>query len=108
MRSHYADAVRAMETAGLPMTPALLDEVVARWSEIQGGLIREIDRDYGVYDGTAFKADRFEVFVERHGIPWPRRQKRKGQAVGSLALDADTFGDMAKIFPIVAPLAGAA
>ena len=80
VRGRYAHAVAAMETAGIPVNAALLDEVVARWSEIQGGLIREIDRDYGVYDGTTFKADRFEAFVERHGIPWPRRQKRKGQA----------------------------
>ena len=105
VRGRYAHAVAAMETAGIPVNATLLDQVVARWSEIQGGLIGEIDRDYGVYDGTTFKADRFEAFVERHGIPWPRRQKRKGQAIGSLALDADTFGDMAKIFPIVAPLA---
>ena len=45
IRGRYASAVASMETAGIPVNIALLDEVVDRWSEIQVGLIREIDRD---------------------------------------------------------------
>jgi DNA polymerase-1 len=99
IRGRYAVAVAAMESAGIAVNVELLNEVVSRWSEIQGGLIRQIDRDYGVYDGTTFKADRFEAFIENAGIPWPRLKS------GALALDVDTFGDMARVFPIVAPLA---
>lgn len=106
VRGRYANAVAAMETAGIPVNIALLDEVVARWSEIQVGLIREIDKDYGVYDGTTFKMDRFEDYVERHGLPWPRLKPRKGERVGALALDAETFSDMAYVFPtLIRPLA---
>jgi hypothetical protein len=104
-RGRYANAVASMESAGIPVNAALLSEVVSRWSEIQGGLIREIDREFGVYDGTTFKADRFESYVEHHGIPWPRLKKKKNETIGALAHDADTFSDMARIFPIVAPLA---
>jgi DNA polymerase-1 len=98
-RGRYAAAVASMEIAGIPINDKLLNDVVSRWSEIQVGLIRRIDRDYGVYDGTSFKKDKFEAYVERCGIPWTRLKS------GALALDADTFGDMAKIFPDVAPLA---
>lgn len=105
IRGRYANAVAAMETAGIPVNIALLNEVVARWSEIQVGLIREIDRDFGVYDGTTFKADRFADYVERNGLPWPRLKPKQDEKIGALALDADTFGDMAKIFTPVAPLA---
>lgn len=105
IRGRYASAVAAMETAGIPVNVALLDEVVSRWSEIQVGLIREIDKDYGVYDGTTFKYDRFEEYIERNGLPWPQLKPKKGEKIGALALDADTFSDMAKIFPDVAPLA---
>jgi DNA polymerase I len=105
VRGRYANAVASMESAGIPVNVGLLDEVVSRWSEIQGGLIRQIDLDYGVYDGTTFKKERFESYVERHGIPWTRLKIRGNEKIGALALDADTFGDMARIFPAVAPLA---
>jgi DNA polymerase-1 len=99
IRGRYASAVAAMEHAGIPVNAPLLKEVVDCWSEIQGGLIRQIDLDYGVYDGTTFKLDRFAAYVELAGIPWPKLKS------GALALDADTFSDMSKIFPAVAPLA---
>jgi DNA polymerase-1 len=105
IRGRYANAVASMETAGIPVNTALLNEVVSRWSELQVGLIREIDKDYQCYDGAAFKMDRFADYVERNGLPWPRLKPRKGEKVGALALDADTFSDMAKIFPAIAPLA---
>jgi DNA polymerase family A len=105
VRGRYANAVAAMESAGIPVNVGLLNEVVSRWSEIQGGLIRQIDLDYGVYDGTTFKKDRFESYVDRHGIPWTRLKIRGNEKIGALALDADTFADMARIFPAVAPLA---
>ena len=105
IRGRYTVAVASMESNGIPVNVELLNEVVSRWSEIQTGLIREIDRDYGVYDGTTFKEDRFEAYVERMGYPWPRLKPRKGEKIGALALDADTFGDMARVFPDIAPLA---
>ena len=105
IRGRYASAVASMETAGIPVNSTLLDEVVARWSEIQVGLIREIDKDFGVYDGTTFKVNWFENYVERNGLPWSRLKPKKGEKIGALALDGDTFSDMAKIFPPVAPLA---
>jgi DNA polymerase I len=99
LRGRYACAVAAMEDNGIPVDAVLLDEVVDHWADIQGGLIREIDRDYGVYDGTTFRAERFEAFVERAGLPWPRLKS------GRLALDSENFHDMARVFPVVAPLA---
>ena len=99
VRGRYANAVASMESAGIPVNAKLLNEVVSRWSEIRGGLIRQIDRDYGVYDGTTFKSEWFAAYVEKAGIHWPRL------ASGASALDADTFSDMARVFPIVAPLA---
>jgi DNA polymerase I len=99
IRGRYGNAVASMQRAGIPVNVALLNEVVARWTEIQGGLIRRIDQDYGVYEGTSFRSDLFEAYVEKRGIPWPRLK------TGALALDSDTFGDMARVFPFLAPLA---
>jgi hypothetical protein len=99
LRGRYANAVSAMERVGIPDNAALLNEVVVRWSDIQGGLIRRIDQAFSVYEGTSFRSDLFEAYVEKVGIPWPRLPS------GALALDADTFTDMARVFPFVAPLA---
>lgn len=46
-----------------------------------------------------FSADRWAGYLARKGIPWPRLPS------GALALDDDTFGEMARAFPAeVAPI----
>ena len=59
-------------------------------------------RRFGVYDGLSFRADRFAAYLAAHGIPWPRL------ASGALALDDDTFRDMAKAVPAAPAAARAA
>jgi hypothetical protein len=61
-------------------------------------LIAEIDSDYRIYVGRTFKADRWEKYLGAHGIPWPRLES------GRLDLSADTFREMARIYPKVAPI----
>jgi hypothetical protein len=68
------------------------------WDSIQRGLIAAINVDYGVYEGGAFREAKFAAYLERHRIPWPRLDS------GRLALDDDTFKDMAKAYPILQPL----
>jgi hypothetical protein len=46
----------------------------------------------------SFSAVRFAEFLVRAGIPWPRLES------GALALDDDTFRQMAKAYAVVAPL----
>ena len=62
------------------------------------GLVREVDRDFGVYDGITFKADRFAAWTAANNIAWPRL------ASGRLALNDDTFKQQALRFPQVQPL----
>jgi hypothetical protein len=49
-------------------------------------------------DRLAFSARRFAEWLAREGIPWPRLES------GQLALDDDTFRQMARTHPAVAPL----
>jgi len=46
----------------------------------------------------SFSVQRFSAWLIREGIPWPRLPS------GALALDDDSFRDMAKTYPRVAPL----
>lgn len=91
-------AVSAMEHVGIPIDVELFNLLRDNWSDIQDQLIAEIDKDYGVYEGRTFKADRFEDFLNREGIPWERLES------GRLKLDDDTFRQAAKTCPIISPL----
>jgi hypothetical protein len=98
LRGRYMAAASAMEFAGTPIdvqTFALLRE---HWGDIQDELIAEIDTDYGVFDGRSFRADRWVQWLTRKGIPWPLLES------GRLALDDDTFREMARTHPEVAPI----
>jgi hypothetical protein len=98
LRGRYMAAVARMERHGVPLDTATLERLRRHWSDIQDQLIAEIDSDYGVYDGRTFKSDRFAAYLVRQGIPWPRHES------GHLDLGDETFREMARAYPIVAPL----
>jgi hypothetical protein len=98
LRGRYMAAAARMEYAGTPIDAPMLDKLRRYWAPIQDKLIERIDADYGVYDGRTFKEGKFEAYLVRVGIPWPRLDS------GRLALDEDTFRQMAKAHPTISPL----
>lgn len=98
LRGQYMAAVARMEWAGVPIDAPTLALFQEHWEPIKGHLIERVDRDYGVYDGMTFKADRFSHWLGANGIPWPRLPS------GSLDLKDDTFRQRAKAHPAIAPL----
>lgn len=98
LRGQYMKAVAHMEHRGVPIDVPSLTILRDRWTAIQDALIARIDRDYGVFEGRTFKADRFAHWLARTGTPWPRLES------GALALDDDTFREMARGYRRVAPL----
>ncbi len=95
-RGRYMGAVARMEWAGVPIDTETLSRLRAGWESIQDRLIREVDSRFGVFDGRTFKAERWAGWLARSGIPWPRLES------GELALDDDTFREMARSHPDVA------
>jgi hypothetical protein len=98
LRGRYMAAAARMERNGVPMDVDTLDSLRQRWADIQDRLIASIDATYGVYEGRTFKADRFGAWLSRNEIPWPRLES------GNLDLADDTFREMARAHPQVAPL----
>ncbi len=98
LRGRYTKAVAQMEHAGVPVDAALHRQLTASWDPLKLELVREVDAEFGVYDGTTFKAGRFAEWVSTRGIPWPRL------ASGTLALDDDTFKAQALRYPAIQPL----
>ena len=98
LRGRYAAAVARMEHTGIPIDVPTLDMLRQHWDGIKLGLIADIDKDYGVYEGTTFKAGLFASWLDAEGIAWPRT------TTGRLQLDQDTFRDMSKAYPKLGPL----
>ena len=89
-----------MEHAGVPIDMDTLDRLRSGWSGLKFGLVERIDVDYGVYEGTSFRADRLDAYLARRGIAWPRHPS------GALKLDDETFRDRARVHPELEPLRG--
>lgn len=98
LRGRYMAAVACMEHAGVPIDTPSLNILKERWDDIQERLIADVDENYNIYEGRTFKRDRFEAYLARKNIPWPRLPS------GVLDMRDDTFKDMARSFPAIAPL----
>ncbi len=95
-RGRFMRAVARMERAGVPIDMETLSRLRAGWETIQDRLIAEVDSRFGVFDGRTFKTERWAEWLARNGLPWPRLES------GELALDDDTFREMARSYPDVA------
>jgi DNA polymerase I len=93
LRGRYMAAVARMERAGVPIDVDLLGRLREHWDAIKGDLVDAIDKDFGVYEGTSFRAGLFAGYCVDNGIDWPRTP------AGHLRLDQETFRDMALRFP---------
>jgi len=98
LRGRYMKAVSDIQANGIPLDVDTLNLLRTAWHSIQDQLIADIDNDYDVFEGRTFKADRWELFLISKGIPWPRLDS------GSLDLSDDTFKEISKSYPVVAPI----
>ena len=98
LRGRYMKAAARLEDNGTPLDQEALPELRTHWESIQDRLIREIDADFGVFEGRSFKAARFAEWLTRENMPWPRLFS------GGLDLSDDAFREMARAHPRVAPL----
>jgi DNA polymerase I len=84
LRGRYMKAVARMERTGVPIDLELYNSLVTNWDNLKEDLIAAVDVDYGVYEGTTFKAQLFNDFLSSRGIPWPKYPN------GTLRLDDDS------------------
>ena len=98
LRGRFMKAAAAIEWNGVPIDVVTLDLLRRHWTNIQDALIAEIDRDYGVFDGRSFRQERWQQWLAANGIPWPTLE------IGRLDLSDDTFRQMARAYPQVAPM----
>jgi hypothetical protein len=109
LRGRYMAAAARIEWNGVPTDGEALGRLLGEWDCIKGRLIAEVNRDYGVFvpagrraidldtadwsGPMTFSAARWAAYLAREGIPWPQLES------GALALDDDTFREMARSYP---------
>lgn len=98
LRGRYTVTVATQQHAGIPTDAPLHQRLTTNWNPLKQRLVRAIDAELGVYDGTTFKAAWFAHWLAANNIAWPRLPS------GSLALDDDTFKQQALRYPKVQPL----
>mgnify|MGYP001203373332 CR=1 FL=1 len=98
LRGRYMASAARIEYTGIPIDPQALYALRANWDVIKDALIGRVDADYGVYEGKTFKVDRWAKWLAIHDIPWPQLVS------GSLALDDDTFKQMAQTYPEISSI----
>jgi DNA polymerase I len=98
LRGRYMAAAAAMEWNGVPIDMPTLALIRENWDHIQDELIAGVDGDYGVFEGRSFKAARWSAYLAQNNLPWPRLES------GQLDLSQDTFRQMARTHPTVAPM----
>ena len=98
VRGRYMKAVSNIQMNGVPIDIDALEVLKTNWIPIQDQLIADIDLDYGVYEGRSFKSSRWEAYLIKHNIPWPRLES------GRFDMRDDTFRSMARSHIQVAPI----
>lgn len=98
LRGRYMAAIGQIERNGIPLDVETHKRLIQHWEPIKSSLVRDVDRQFGVFDGLTFKLDRWEKWLTERDINWPRTK------TGRLSLDDETFADMVKIYPEIIPI----
>ena len=93
IRGRYSKALAVVESNGVPLDFHFLRKLRSQWDDIKSDIIADIDAHYGVYDHQNLNPAKFETWLVKNQISWPRSEKKE------LRLDVDTFREMAKIYP---------
>jgi DNA polymerase I len=100
LRGEFVKASSAMQARGVPIDTDIWDQLSdpAVWNALRTAAIPAVDAAFGVYEHGSFRLHLFEAYLERAGISWPRLES------GEVDLRRDTFREMARAHPQVAPL----
>jgi hypothetical protein len=103
LRGRHMVSDAHMVRQGVPVDVDLYQLLKEKWSTIRERLVAKIDRDYGLFEGTTFKYDRFVQWLIAHNIGWPLKEDNKRRDE-RLDMRDDTFREMARAHPVIAPI----
>jgi DNA polymerase I len=98
LRGRYMVAAALMKHTGVPIDVERFETLRTKWDSIQNALIDRIEAARGLFEGRSFNTARFRAWLVERGIAWPHLVS------GALALDDQTFRDMARAHPELQPV----
>jgi hypothetical protein len=98
LRGRYMKAAARMEWNGTPIDVETLALLRHYWTDIQDDLIAAVDADYHCFDGRTFRGDRWVQWCAVNNVPMLFHES------GRPDLSDDTFRQLAKSYPKVAPM----
>ena len=98
MRGRFSANCGRAEFTGIPIDMDIFDLLNQHWEDIQLHLISEVDKDYGIYEGTTFKQRNFLKYLMKNNIVWPMTP------TGKPKMSHDTFKEMCMAYPELLPL----
>lgn len=98
LRGDFMVAVAVIEKTGVPVDTETLNRLRECWGSLKIELIKAVDTDFSVYEGSTFKTAKWADYCRRRRIAWPLHDN------GSLELNSDTFRAMAKAYPEIMPI----
>lgn len=84
---------------GIPFDAPLWRAAMENFDAVKLLLIEEVDREFGVYEGTTFKHDKFRKYLQNNNMSWPIKP-----VTDALELDENTFKSMAAVYPQITVL----
>jgi len=97
-RGRYMKAASVIECNGVPIDGEMFKKFSLNWSYLQENIIKEIDAEYGIFDGKTFKTDRWKKWLIEQKISWPELPS------GTLDMREETFREMSKKDKKIAPI----
>lgn len=98
LRGQYMTSCAIIERNGIPIDTRILRKLNKNWDQIKLELVKRVDTEFGVYDGTSFRQKKFQQLLLKKGINWPRTASKR------LSLSDETFREMAILHPELQPL----
>jgi len=96
-RGEFMACCARIQHRGIPFDVTPYRAVKAAWPSIREMIAQDADPEGVVFDGTAFRHDRFSAFLCAQDIPWERTDS------GSLRTDEKYFEHQAWAFPVLKP-----
>ena len=102
LNGRYLKAAAMIEWTGIPFDVETHDRILRDQAAIARRVVMAVDPWGELFEGLSLSPTKFAAYVRRLSIPWPTTR------TGRPALDAETFSDLAKLYPqYVRPIAEA-
>ena len=99
LRGRYAAALARTEVVGTPLDEDLVERVNCHQDSLLDGMIAEVDKGSGIFEGRTFKYDGFDRWRIKEGIDeWPLTES------GQLDVRDETLKDMSESYPQLKPI----